>query len=420
MIRKLFTLFLILAIGINRANSQATFYTSGKYLLDECADTVLLRGIDYAPYNWGYDSGSNEIPQIEQTGANCARLVWYANGSAPYYTAELLDSVLTRSYHNFLIPVLELHDQTCDDNTAALIELANWYTSDSVQPILQRHQSHLIVNIANEALDHQWAPDPAAAAQTYVNTYNTIIGNLRAANLNFPLMIDAPDCGTDISFFTTVADSIRNADPKHNILFSAHAYWYAYANNDSSQMDALISAASNLDVPVLLGEFANYQDDTVACQWPLNYPALLHICQRYRFPWLCWSWDNDVCAARQLSNDGTFANLSPYGNDIINNPGYGIKNNAVRSLYMLNQGVCVATGLPEINPVERTLICRQVSEGVLGIRSIVSQQVQVMDVSGREIYSGLLNTSQQISLQLPAGMYLVISDKQAPVKAMVY
>ena len=369
MAKTLFLFILISLVSNYRANCQNTFHTSGKYLLDECGDTVLLRGIDYAPYNWGYDAGDNELPQIEQTGANCVRLVWYANSSAPYYTNELLDSVLTRCFNDYMIPVLELHDQTCDDDTAALIGLAEWYTGADVQAILQRHQSHLVVDIANEALYHQWANNPASTMQTYINTYHTIISNLRAANLNFPLMIDAPDCGTDISVFTTVADSIRNADPQHNILFSAHAYWYGYANNDSTQMDALVSAASALDVPVLLGEFANYQDDTVACEWQLNYSALLHICQQYRFPWLCWSWDNDVCAARQLSNDGAFANLSPYGNDIINTPGYGIKNNAVRSTYMLNQGVCVATGLPEINTNENALICWEVSEGVLGIRS---------------------------------------------------
>jgi len=54
-------------------------HTSGRYLPGPCGDTLLLRGINYAPYNRGYDINSLEIGQISLTGSNVVRMVWYWN-----------------------------------------------------------------------------------------------------------------------------------------------------------------------------------------------------------------------------------------------------------------------------------------------------------------------------------------------------
>ena len=411
---------LLSLLFIGSAAAQNTMHTSGKYLLDMCGDTVLLNGIDYAPYNWGYDPTNDELPEITQTGANCVRLVWYVNNAAPYYTNDLLDSVLGVCAANQMIPILELHDQTCNDSASALIALAKWYTGDAVRTILQKHQAYLVVDIANEALYHNWASDPAIAVGVYISTYDTIVSNMRAAGLNFPLMIDAPDCGTDISVFSTLAGSIIHSDPQHNMLFSAHAYWYSYANNDSGQMSSLIQAAAALNVPVLIGEFANYQDGNTYCEYSLNYLALLHICEQFSFPRICWIWDNDECTARQLSNNGTFASLSAYGNDIINNAGYGIKANAVRSKYLLKSGSCVSAGIPETASATIAFTCYQTSEGILNIRSYAAQCLKIMDITGREVYAGTLSSAEHVSVPLPPAVYLIFSNKQAPIKQIVY
>jgi hypothetical protein len=51
---------------------------------------------------------------------------------------------------------------------------------------------------------------------------------MRKAGLTMPLLIDAPDCGTSLDAFLTVGQQLITADPSHNFLLSAHAYWAAY------------------------------------------------------------------------------------------------------------------------------------------------------------------------------------------------
>lgn len=413
MLLKYSFVFLLHVAPVYFLSAQSTFYISGKYLFDPCGDTVLLRGINYAPYNWGYSSGSEETAEIEQTGANCVRLVWYANGSgAPYYTNDRLDSVLTHCAERKMIPILELHDQTCQNDSASLVALADWYMGGDVMTILLKHQTHLIVNIANEALYHNWTGNAALAATKYINTYSTIISRLRNAGLNFPLMIDAPDCGTDISIFSSVAETLQNADPKHNLIFSAHAYWFAYAQNDSLRMAALLAVASDLTVPVVLGEIANYQDDVNPCQYSLNYRALLHLCETFQMPWICWSWDRDNCNARQVSTNGQFNSLSAYGNDIVSHPDYGLKYTAKRTYYMQYKQSCLTTNLPaSLHPLR--FIVSSGADGVLSIRSTDSelQVVMITDMVGRAISRLHIFPNESATVTLPKGIYLLASEK---------
>src|SRR4051812_14801806 len=122
-------------------STQSTMYTSGKNLNDACGNQVILRGVDYAPFNWGNDL-SDATAEIEKTGANCVRLPWYVNGGgAPYYTTDNLDSILTRCARQHMIPIIELHDKTCQDNSTALTTLAQWFTQTAVVNVLQKHKA---------------------------------------------------------------------------------------------------------------------------------------------------------------------------------------------------------------------------------------------------------------------------------------
>ncbi len=49
--------------------------------------------------------------------------------------------------------------------------------------------------------------------------------------------------------------------------------------------------------------------------------------------WLAWSWNPDGCPARNMAEydaAGNFVRLTPYGDDIVNNPTYDLKATAVR------------------------------------------------------------------------------------------
>ncbi len=311
------------------AQPGVTIHASGRHILGPCGDTLILRGVNYAPFNWGWSPTQLRINQIALSGANAVRLVWYKNptGTTPistYGNLTNLDSALSKCIQYKLIPIIDLHDQTCQNNPAALINMAGWYTQPAVLALINKYKHSLIINIANEALYVNWTGNAAAAQTTFVNTYTTIVNTMRSAGITTPLMIDAPDCGTNLSVLSAVANTLQTNDPLHNLLFSAHAYWYSYANNDSLQMLSLINSAQAQNIPFLFGEIANTQDDAVMCQYALNYKALLNICKTKKVGWFAWSWDNDGCASRQITTGGNVNSLTSYGNDIINHANFGL------------------------------------------------------------------------------------------------
>lgn len=332
---------------IQSLKSQTNIHTKGAYIVGPCDDTLILRGINYAPYNWGWDANELLISEIAKTGANCLRLPWYKSNaqSVPnslYTNYAKLDSVLSKCIQNKIIPLLDLHDETCKDNAGNVLKLSYWYTQPQILTIISKYKKHIMLNIANEALYVGWNSNIANARTTFVNTYKSIIDTLRNAGINAPLVIDAPDCGTSLTEIADLGQTLITHDPLGNIILSAHAYWYSYANNDSTQMAAKINYALSKNIPFILGEIANQQDDASLCQYNLNYKPLLNYCQSKNISWMAWSWFRDGCPEREISSSGNANMLTTYGNDIVNNKVYGIKNTAVPSKYLKN-GFCSTT-----------------------------------------------------------------------------
>jgi mannan endo-1,4-beta-mannosidase len=139
----------------------------------------------------------------------------------------------------------------------------------------------------------------------------------------------------------SVGPALLLADPAQNLIFSAHAYWYSYAGNESSQMEAKINNAVLSNIAFVFGELAYLQDDASMCQYTLNYKALLRICKRRKPGWLAWSWDNDGCAARQVTSSGNFSGLSAYGQVIVNDLEFGLAKDSVPKSKFLKPGGCL-------------------------------------------------------------------------------
>ncbi len=384
-------LFVIITVAI-QAQSTNFIHTSGKYILGPCNDTLRIKGINYAPYNWGYTLSDLKINEIAQSGANAVRLVWYSNnpGANVYTNYVALDSAISKCVQNKMITILELHDFTCGSNASGLISGSAWWTSSSVLSILNKYKQSIIINIANEALQVAWASNPTTALATYKSTYQTIITNLRSvAGFDFPLMIDAPDCGVNSDVFITnnTAADLITFDPKHNIIFSAHAYWYSYAGNDSLQMATKINNVITQNIPFVLGEISNQQDDVSMCQYNLNYKPLLNFCESKKISWLAWSWDHDGCPNRQISSTGLLSNLTVYGNDIINNSKYGLSTHpAAKSQFLVNNGNCsTAADVHELQHTKFTLTPNP-SNGVFKINTAEKNYKLICcDIFGHEL-----------------------------------
>jgi mannan endo-1,4-beta-mannosidase len=348
--KKIFSLTLLWILGFGvfgnvEAQLGSTISVSGPHILGPCGDTLVLRGVNYAPYNWGWSPNQLRISEIAQSGANCVRLVWYKNPASgtpttTYTNLTNLDSLLSKCIQHQLIPILDLHDLTCQNSPSALINLATWYTGTAVNNLIQKYKHSLILNIANECLYVNWTGNPTTSQNAFVSTYSSIVSSLRNQNITVPLMIDGPDCGQNLDVLTNIGNTLQNNDVQHNLIFSAHAYWYLYANNDSLTMLNKINAALAANIPLVLGEIANTQDDATMCQYPLNYKALLHICKNKKIGWMAWSWDNDGCPSRQVTTAGQFANLTAYGQEIIYNPYFGLNTNPPAKSMFLQLGGC--------------------------------------------------------------------------------
>lgn len=415
-------LFALLATIYLSAQTTQYIYTNGRYIFGPCGDTLLLRGIDYAPYDWGYDITSLETNQVAQAGANVVRMPWYFDNSDAstndvYKNYKALDSAVSKCVENKMIAIIEIHDYTCSDDTAALLSLNTWWTQDSVfTDVLLKHKESVIVNYANEALDYLWASvSSTAALATYQRTYKNIITALRnKSGFNFPIMIDAPDCGTNSDAFITsnVANNLILHDPLHNLIFSAHAYWYAFANNDSATMASDVYAVISQNIPLVLGEVANLQDGSTNCEYTLNYKPLLKYCQLKKVGWLAWCWDHDNCSDRQISSTSNFSNLTTYGNDIVHNSNYGLMTvNAPKSKFLLNG--CGTTVINRIkagndialfpNPANNEI---KVTSNQLSVNSI-----EIYNMLGDRIYSSPITDNQSPFIiniaDFPKGVYVV-------------
>ncbi|MES2774059.1 MAG: cellulase family glycosylhydrolase [Bacteroidota bacterium] len=322
------------------AQTSDSLFVAGRFLYNHCNEKIILRGVNYSVLDdWDFpanmNNGNERSIEIEKSGANCVRLQWYNNYAQlarPAYNLVHLDSLLTRSKRLHIIPIVGLWDMTCSNDWGSFTNvITNWWTQPAVLALIEKHKRYMILNIANEFGYYQWTGNPAAALTTFKNNYKTAITTLRNAGIKVPLMIDAPDCGQNIDALVLVGQELVNHDPLHNILLSAHSYWTGYVGNDSATMANKIQQAVASNLPLVMGEIANYQSDAQPCQYNLNYPDLLESLKIKEVGWLAWTWFKDYCSSREMTPTGLYSQLNTYGNDLVNNSIYGLKNTATKN-----------------------------------------------------------------------------------------
>lgn len=394
--------------GKSYSQTNQTITTSGRNLIGVCGDTIILRGINYAPFSWSTDPADEKFMEIAKTGANCVRIPWFTSSSTGggllYDQLSMLDSAIARCIRNKMIAIIELHDLTGNPDFTLIPALSNWYLHTNVLAMIGKYKHNLIINIANEAGSVQ----NSQQLVEFQNTYQNVVSNLRLGGITVPLMIDSPNNGTDIDLLFTVAPAILANDPQSNLIFSAHAYWYYYANNDSVIFRNKIMNALAQNVPLVLGEVCNLEYGTVPCQLAVNYKPLLKICQELHVSWLSWAWDHDVCANSQISTNGNFNSLSTYGGDITNNVNYGLKTHSTLTRYLHNSESCIA-GVNEISNIQETPIKVISVDGEVKIQSLVSKplNISVYDITGRKTEEFQVSGFDSQSLKLPSGIYLL-------------
>jgi len=348
-------------IGECASTQRETMYMQGRYLYDAKGQQMILRGVNYPVLDdWGFPA-ADLITEIEKSGANTVRLQWYKTyNGRPAFNDTNLDNLLTKCKNNQMIPILELHDVTCQsDANLVNTQLIPWWTNPARVAMLNQHKKYLIINLANELGQYRWQGYSTAALNNFKNAYKTAITSIRNAGLKMPIMIDGSDCGSDIRIFIDAGQELIDHDPEHNLIFSSHAYWAGYNNGNTD-----LTTAINANLPLVFGEVANKQDETVNvgteqnpnwqtsyCHYnidgtseapnnPTNgfqYQNLLTTLKTQNVGWLAWAWVRDGCSYRNMTSNspnapyGQYNTLTIFGNNIVNNATYGLKNTAVRS-----------------------------------------------------------------------------------------
>ncbi|BAY07609.1 cellulase family glycosylhydrolase [Calothrix sp. NIES-2098] len=331
---------------VKAQNVKPTFYTRGRYLYNRFGEKVILNGINLPLLDdWDFPE-SDKLTELVKTGANAVRIQWYKDygqSDRPSYSISDLDKFLTRCQQNRIIPIVMLSDLTCNSDANLLnTQLIPWWIDNDVLKVLKKHESYLIINLANELGFYRWADNQKAALNSFKNAYKSAISSIRQ-HLHLPIMIDAPDCGTSIEAFSLIGQELIASDPDRNLLFSGHAYWADY--DGISHIETIIKA----NLPLVFGEIANKQDENIKgttqyCYYDLDgtrenhspsktftYQKLLPLLKQKQIGWLAWCWWKDNCTNRQMTPNGNFSHLTPYGDDLVNNPIYGLKVIAKRT-----------------------------------------------------------------------------------------
>ncbi len=302
-----------------------------KNIIDPCGHPFVPRGVNYSLLDdWDFPgnlSTTEKSAQIIRANPNLVRIQWYADygqPSRPTYNLAHLDEVITRFRNAGIVSMIGLWDLTCSNDYSRFNSVITpWWQQSDVLALIEKHQSFLMVNPANEFGNVNWTGNPATALTTWTEHYKNVITALRSAGIRVPIVIDAPDCGTSLQPLLDKGNELQHHDPLHNLVFSVHAYWAQNFYSDA-QLSALIQNISTADLPVILGEVANYQTDTQPCQYTINLDHLLTEAQNRSVGWLAWTWFKDNCSDRQISPSGLFSGLSAYGAQVVNNSTYGL------------------------------------------------------------------------------------------------
>jgi mannan endo-1,4-beta-mannosidase len=312
------------------ATTHATFYVDGRALRDPCGAEVILRGVNkmlvYA------DRSCASCAEIAKTGANSIRMMWF--------TAVALteaETAVNNAVNAGLIPILEMHDATCDTLGAAVDPVIDFWVRPASVSFIAGHQSHLIVNIANEAGSNE----SAATFRTY---YAGAVQRMRTAGIHVPLMIDANNCGRNGELLLSVAQGLLSDDPDHNLLFSMH--WYDSGTSQTARVTTVMETAVSQNVSFLIGEFSS--TGVPQCTPTVPYKQIISEAQRLGIGYLPWEWGpgNEDCkpasgnSPMDMTTGSTFATLQTgWATEVTMTDPASIHNTAVRTPFV-SGGAC--------------------------------------------------------------------------------
>jgi hypothetical protein len=280
--------------------SRGFFVANGR-LFDRLGNDFVIRGVNH-PVAWYQTDALAWMDDIAQTGSNAVRIVWETGQG----TAPILSQAIARAIELKMVPMIELHDVTGSTDVAGPQNMAQFYV-DSLKDTLVQYEDYLLVNICNE-----WGNFQTQDA-TWVQAYQAAITTLRNGGINHTLVIDGSNYGQNFRAILNQGQTLLDADPQHNVLFSTHMY-QEFAN-PQSMMDALNGAVQR-KLPFIVGEFGFQHGGPPPIAVP--FQTMTAEAARLGIGYMAWSWTGNSGGVEYLDLvDRQSGAFTAWGSDII-------------------------------------------------------------------------------------------------------
>jgi len=364
----------------------------GRHLYDAFGNKIVLVGVNKMVIYTDRD-GIPAFPEIAKTGANAVRVVWLTEGSA-----EELDIALTNAISQRLIPIVDCHDST--GQWGLISKCVDYWVRPDVTAVLKRHESYLLLNIANEAGSGVEPPLRHRAA------YELAIRRIRAVGLHLPLVIDAQGWGQGIDELQLNGPYLLSADPDHNVMFSVHMWWPSSSRGPNVAQEVIdeIAESVEMDLPLLIGEFANKGPGCTCC---IPYRTIIEEAHRNEIGYLPWSWGpgNGDCAEMDMTADGTFDTLQKWGLEVAITSPYSIQAIAVRPDW-LAEATPIPTPTPASTPTPLPAPAGLLSIGV----PVTASSVEREELAPEKAVDGRLDTRWSSAYEDPAEIIVDLGE----------
>jgi len=377
----------------------------GRFLYTPTNEKVIFRGVNEM-FVWGDKSGAS-LPEIAKSGANCVRIAWQLGTG----TAAELDTVVSRSIRNKLIPIVEFVNATGVWDSLPVVVDA-WVTKPYLD-MIKRHEKYLVVNIGNEV-------GATVSASDYAAGYDSSVAKLRRAGIQVPLMIDASSYGQSWPIIVQTAKTLIAHDSLHNILNSVHMWWpLKYYGGSKAAVEAKIKAAIAeavaKNIPMVVGEFGEASSPLdvttpVVEGDSIPFRTIMSECQANQIGWLAWSWGkvhNNPQVDLDMTPDGTFAGLQTWGLEVAVTDPNSIKNTSVIPTYIVNG---VANGFTPVKGRANSVNGYElrVGSGLATLFAPEAGRVEWLSLSGAVLGSVVVQAgSNAIALPKKSGLWIL-------------
>lgn len=310
----IFLLFLFLSFQV-----KAQLQVKGRFLTSPHGEKIILRGVNKMIFFSDRD-GVPSYREISKTGANVARIFWFTTG-----TADELDETLTNCISEGMIPMPSVWEAT--GKWSMLKQCVDYWSKPEIVEVIKKHEDYILLNIANEAGDHEVTDDQ------YRAEYKNSIKQLRNVGIRAPLVIDAAGWGRSEDYLINNAHFLLDQDPLNNLMFS----WHPWDINLSPQKyREVIEKSIQQEICMIIGEFS---EKSVGCACCIDYQYLLEITHKKKIGLLAWSWGpgNGDCAEMDMTEDGNFNTLHGWGKEVAIDNRYSIQNTSKKSKFILGR-----------------------------------------------------------------------------------